>query len=44
MIKGSNKGTMSNIHGYFTIENLRPGNYTLRLSSLGFSKKKCPYS
>ena len=40
MVKGSNKGTMSNIQGYFTIENLRPGNYTLRLSSLGFSKKE----
>ena len=40
MLKSTNKGTMSTTQGYFSIENLRPGNYTIVLSSLGFSKKE----
>jgi iron complex outermembrane recepter protein len=35
-IKGTNKATLSNNEGAFIIENLKPGNYILEISSINF--------
>lgn len=40
MVKGTSMGTMSNSKGEFKIVDIRPGNYTLVFSSIGFSKRE----
>ncbi|MFN2372237.1 MAG: carboxypeptidase-like regulatory domain-containing protein [Cyclonatronaceae bacterium] len=36
-IEGTTQGAITNLDGYFTIINVRPGEYTLRASMIGFS-------
>ncbi|MEM8938804.1 MAG: TonB-dependent receptor [Bacteroidota bacterium] len=36
LVLGTNNGAVSDINGYFSIENIRSGNYTLKISSVGF--------
>jgi iron complex outermembrane receptor protein len=44
VIKGSYLGSNTNTEGYFTIENLKKGNYKLLVSYLGYEKKEIDVS
>lgn len=35
-VKGSKKATLTNKDGFFSLENLPPGNYSIEISSIGF--------
>ena len=39
-IKGSTKGTTTNVNGEFLFENISNGNYTLIVSSIGYTTKE----
>ena len=40
VLKGTTKGTSTNVDGIFTIENLSNGNYTVVISSIGFTTRE----
>ncbi|HET8854760.1 MAG TPA: carboxypeptidase-like regulatory domain-containing protein, partial [Salinimicrobium sp.] len=42
IIKDSKKGTISDLNGNYTIEDLEPGTYTLVFSFIGYEKKVIP--
>ncbi len=42
LIKGTGYGAATNLKGNFLIKNLKPGNYTLEFSSIGFQSKILP--
>ena len=37
-LKDKNKGTQTNIDGFFTLSKIEPGEYTLVISSVGFEQ------
>ncbi|WP_069658735.1 TonB-dependent receptor [Arcticibacter eurypsychrophilus] len=39
-LSGSNKGTMTDDNGSYTISNIKPGNYTLKVSFVGLKTQK----
>lgn len=39
VLAGTNKGSVSNINGFFLIPNVQPGEYEITASSIGFDKK-----
>jgi len=40
ILKGTQIGTITNASGEYEIKNLKPGNYTLRISEVGYSSKE----
>ncbi|WP_324719865.1 TonB-dependent receptor [Salinimicrobium sp. HB62] len=44
LIKGSDKGTTTNLEGLFQIDDLRPGSYFLILSFVGYEQVEIPVS
>jgi iron complex outermembrane recepter protein len=42
VIKGTQKGTTSNVHGQFEIKSIQPGSHVLSISYVGFEPKDIP--
>ncbi|TDW49985.1 iron complex outermembrane receptor protein [Flavobacterium sp. 270] len=40
VLKGTKIGTTTDSHGFYEIKNIKPGNYVIRVTSVGFSSKE----